>query len=492
VGRPPGRTPQGVPQQGESRLSRYRAERLLRKDFAGLRAKVLTIVRGQLRAKGIALDPADLEACYAQAWHGLYARVLEGKSIENPSAWLVLVTFRRAIDEHRAAGRAGVVGLEEIGSYRSSSDAARTDLASELDDRMRLREVFEALRSRLSARECEAASLCYLQGLSRAEAAERMGVSEARMRKLMEGAGSGRAGVAGKVGELLDTIKAGAWCEQQSSLMRAYAFGILEPGGERHALAVAHCRECPACRAHVASLRGLASVLPLPLVSPVALAGAPGGGGSASGRAATRGGMRAAARRAAMRGWAPVRRLAGNPPRGGGGYVAGGGANASRLGAGVWSAVAGSLTAKLAVTAIVVVGVGYVALGSHAHASPSGGLSQGSHAHASPSGGGPSHAAPSLIAVTALSQAPFVLPAMPLLSRPPHAGQLESARGTRSKQIPTAATRLHSRAGLVRDAASDIEAGAAREFGPERTFGRAPTQSTAQRTSSPPGEFGFE
>ena len=39
----------------------------MRKDFAGLRAKVLTIVRGQLRAKGIALDPTDLEACYAQA-----------------------------------------------------------------------------------------------------------------------------------------------------------------------------------------------------------------------------------------------------------------------------------------------------------------------------------------------------------------------------------------------------------------------------------------
>ena len=125
----------------------------------------------------------------------------------------------------------------------------------------------------LSERECEAASLCYLQGLSRAEAAERMGISEARMRKLMEGAGSGRPGVARKVGDLLDTIKAGGWCEQQSSLMRAFAFGVLDPQGERHALAVAHCRECPACRAHVASLRGLASVLPLPLLPGLALGG---------------------------------------------------------------------------------------------------------------------------------------------------------------------------------------------------------------------------
>ena len=476
--RPPGRAFQGDLRQGESRLSRYRAERLLRKDFAGLRARVLAVVRGQLRAKGIALDPADLEACYAMAWHGLYATVLQGEAVENPSAWLVLVTFRRAIDEHRAAGRAGVLGLGEIGSFPSSPDAARTDLASELDDRARLREVFEALRSRLSARECEAASLCYLQGLSRAEAAERMGVSEARMRKLMEGAGSGRPGVAGKVGELLETIKAGAWCDQQSSLMRAYAFGILEPGGERHALAVAHCRECPACRAYVASLRGLASVLPLPLISPRAFAGASGGGASAPARrAATRGGVRAmAVRRAVMRGWARVRRLAGSVE---GRSEAGGAANAARLGTGGWSGVAGSLTAKLAITAIVVVGIGYEALGSHAHASQS---------------GRPLHVAltPAPIAISALSQAPFVLPATPPFARPPYVGDPESARRARSKRRPTAAARRHSRVASARAAASLVEAAAAREFGPERASGPAPTQPTAPRTGSPAGELGFE
>ncbi len=318
--RAPFAIPGGAAHEPLPRLSRYRAERLLRKDFAGLRTKVLAIARGQLRAKGIALDPADLEACYAQAWHGLYATVLEGELVENPSAWLVLVTFRRAIDEHRSASRAGVVDGGENSSYPSRFDAARTDLASELDDRARLRHVFEALRSRLSARECEAASLCYLQGLSRAEAAERMGISEPRMRKLMEGAGPGRPGVAGKVGELLETIKAGGWCEQQSSLMRAYAFGILDPDGERHALAVAHCRECPACRAHVASLRGLASVLPLPLLPRLALGGGPTRAGAA--------------------------------------------AKAS-------SGVSSSLTAKLAVTAIIVLGAGYGVLGSRAHGSTS-------------------------------------------------------------------------------------------------------------------------
>jgi RNA polymerase sigma factor (sigma-70 family) len=301
-----------------SRLSRYRAERLLRKDFAGLRVKVLAVVRSQLSGKGIALDQADLEACYAQAWHGLYATVLEGEAVENPSAWLVTVTFRRAIDEYSTTSRIELVEEGEMGSYPRELDARAPDLAAELDDRTRLRQVFEALRTRLSAREREAASLCYLQGLSRAEAAQRMSVSEARMRKLMEGAGPGRPGVAGKVGALLETIKAGGWCEQQSSLMRAYAFGILEPGGERHALAVAHCRDCPACRAHVASLRGLASVLPLPLLPAPAL-----GGGTTRAGAATK----------------------------------------------ASSGVSGSLTAKLAVTAIMVLGAGYGVLGSRAHGS---------------------------------------------------------------------------------------------------------------------------
>ncbi len=63
------------------------------------------------------------------------------------------------------------------------------------------------MRGRLSAREREAAALCYLQGLSRSQAAARMGISEARMRKLMDGQGAGRPGVAHKVGALADTIR---------------------------------------------------------------------------------------------------------------------------------------------------------------------------------------------------------------------------------------------------------------------------------------------
>ncbi len=281
-----------------STLRRYRAERLLREEFGGLRGEVLRSVRGRLRARGVHLDDGDLEACYAQAWQGLYAAIAAGDEIANPGGWLTVVTFRRAIDEHRAAaarglghstrpewvaggdGRGEHVAMGGAGSIEGRSPgwssrkrepperaaAQEQDLAAALDDRARLRQLFEALRGRLSARECEAAALCYLQGMTRAEAAERMGISEARMVKLMEGAGAGRPGVARKVGELLESIRGGEWCEQQASTMRGLAFGILDPRGERYRLARLHQRECPACRAYILSLRGLAAVLPpLPL-----------------------------------------------------------------------------------------------------------------------------------------------------------------------------------------------------------------------------------
>jgi DNA-directed RNA polymerase specialized sigma24 family protein len=254
-------------------LRRYRAERLLREEFEGLRAKVLATVRRRLGAMGVILDAGDLEACYAQAWQGLYAAVLAGQEIANPTGWLVLVTFRRAIEDHRSSHverRAVDVEADEQG--------LEPDLASQMDDHRRLRQVFEALRERLSERECQAASLCYLQGLSRAEAAASMGISETRMRKLMDGDGSGRSGVAAKMGELLSIIRTGGWCEERSSLMRGFAFGILDPEGERYQLALIHQRECPACRAYVASLRGLAAILP-----PVFLRGGIGAGVAGAG-----------------------------------------------------------------------------------------------------------------------------------------------------------------------------------------------------------------
>ena len=363
-------------------LRRYRAERLLRQDFDGLRGETLAIVRERLRGRGVNLDGSDLDACYSQAWQGLYAAMIGGETIASPRGWLVLVTFRRALDEHRtrrnnhvsdAAGAAVAEGDVEGHGARMAHARARVcdvgaerDIADELDDRRRLRQLFEGLRGRLSPRECQAAALCYLQGLSRAEAAERMGIGEARMRKLMEGPGAGRPGVAGKVGELLDTISGGGWCEEQASTMRGLAFGILDPSGERYTLALAHQRECPACRRYVLCLRGLAAALP-PIALPWALVGV---GGAAAGASA---GMGAGARAASGGAGAGTQAGAGA----GAGAQAGAGAGVSGLSAsgaagvggvaggaagGGWLLVGGSVGAKLAVGCLLVLSVGCVAL----------------------------------------------------------------------------------------------------------------------------------
>jgi RNA polymerase sigma factor (sigma-70 family) len=354
-------------------LRRYRAERLLRDEFEGLRERVLASVRGKLGASGASLDRGDLEACYAQAWQGLYAAILEGQEIANPTGWLVLVTYRRAIEELRASGRAHRAGAVWAAGPAAGRDepeigsavVTEHDLAAELDDRMRLRQLFEGLRGRLDAREREAATLCYLQGLSRSEAAERMGVSEARMRKLMEGRGPGRPGVATKVGALVQAIRDGDWCEEQGSLMRALAFGMLDPQGERHRLALMHHGQCPACRAYVVSLRGLAAALP-PVFMPWSLgaatlahaveavhaggaAGVAGGGtGSASAGSTASSGAPAGATGAGLQAGRGVAGAASASGAAGVGGAAGGG----------WLIGAGPFGAKLAVGCLLALGFG--------------------------------------------------------------------------------------------------------------------------------------
>ncbi len=366
-------------------MRRYRAERMLRKEFEGLRGRVMGSVRGRLRASGVSLDVSDLEACYAQAWQGLYAAILAGEEIANPTGWLALVTYRRAIEEHRSRRRSypseGVGAPDGFAGARGSAAAAgelthEHDFAEELDDRIRLRQVFEGLRGRLSERELQAAALCYLQGLSRAEAAARMGISEQRMRKLMEGPGPGRPGVAGKVGELVETIRGGGWCEEQGSLMRGLAFGILDPKGERYRLAMAHKSGCPACRAYVLSLRGLAAVLPVPFLPGVlgagALAGLVGAGagvgsgvgagsGAGAGAAGTGAGAGVGTGAAGAGAGAGVGAGAGAGAQVGSGISALSASGAAGAGAGAASSgwlLAGGVGAKLAVGCLVALGVG--------------------------------------------------------------------------------------------------------------------------------------
>ncbi|MHB1809106.1 MAG: sigma-70 family RNA polymerase sigma factor [Solirubrobacteraceae bacterium] len=249
-------------------LRRFRAERMLREEFDRMRASVLATVRAQLVRSGVTLDESDLEACYATAWHGLYAAVLAGEQIESPPGWLVTVCFRRAIDEHRSRS---LPGRRLLGDADPSARAIdEGDFTETLEAKERLLRLFEGIGTSMSARERQAACLCFLHGLSRAEAAREMGISARRMERLMDGRGAGRAGVARKLEAITETIAAGRFCEERESTMRALALGLLDPDGERHRLALAHQRSCPACRAYVLELRGLSVVLP-PFAVPAAL-----------------------------------------------------------------------------------------------------------------------------------------------------------------------------------------------------------------------------
>jgi hypothetical protein len=102
----------------------------------------------------------------AEGWQGLYTAVLDGQEIANPADRLVVVTRRRAIDERRSrlvADRGRGLGAREVrAASRTSPGASTTCGVCESSSKV--------LRERLSARECEAATLCYVQGLSRPEA----------------------------------------------------------------------------------------------------------------------------------------------------------------------------------------------------------------------------------------------------------------------------------------------------------------------------------
>jgi len=332
-----------------------------------MRSRVLAAARARLRARGITLDESDLEACYAQAWQGLYTVLLEGSQIANLGGWLTLVTFRRAVEEHRASRRGDLLLALDVAGADPAISRAGTgaggedgggDLAATVDDRHRLRQLFEALRLRLSEREQQAAALCYLQGLARSEAAAAMGISARRMRRLMEGRGPDRPGVAAKVGALAETIGAGRWCEEQGSVMRGLAYGVLDPAGERYRFALAHSEGCPACRAYVASLRGLAAVLPpVPALAPMGLAA------SALGEAA---GRLAGARTATAHGGGAACSASGaapSPPAGAGALLPASGGAAG----GGWLLAGGGAGVKLAAGCVLALGVGAgcVAIGGH-------------------------------------------------------------------------------------------------------------------------------
>ncbi len=286
------------------------ADTVLARDYERLKPDILRTVRGKLASSGVRFDDLDLDAFYNQAWHGVHTKLAEGERIENVSGLLVTIAQRRALDEFRAMRMEARVDADLLDGQRVD-----LDLAATVDDHMRLRYFIEGMREKLHGREREAAALCYVQDFSRPEAARAMGIKPRRMEKLMDG-------VSKKVGAFVGDIQRDEWCDARHSMIKAYALGLLDPEGERYALAVEHLERCSACRRDVIRMRGLASLSPpVPLMMAALVgAGATGAGGGighwfAHGGTAAKAGTVAAAGGTAVAATVAVVALTGSPKK---------------------------------------------------------------------------------------------------------------------------------------------------------------------------------
>lgn len=235
-------------------------DRLITDEYERSKGETLRTVASKLAAAGVKTSPADLEAPYNEAWHALYMKLSEGEEIGNRIGFLVTVTHRRALSEYRASRAGRRVGEEELDAI-----GIEFDLDAQMDAEIKVRHLVEGLRAGLSEREFEAATLCHVHGYTRPEAARAIGVKPKRMEKIMDGAST-------RIAAVIERVQSGEHCESMSSLIRAYAVGMLDPEGEKYELAQDHLAHCPACRRQVWVTRGLAAAVP-PIPGIMLLAG---------------------------------------------------------------------------------------------------------------------------------------------------------------------------------------------------------------------------
>lgn len=250
------------------------ADAVIGEEYDAFKDDVTRTVAGKLAASKIRFADLDMDGFYNQAWYGLYTKLQDGQRVENRKGLLVQMTYRRAIDEYRTLHpdrQADPVVLEVLG---------REDPIEEtLDQQQEFQQFVEGMRSSLNQRELQAATLCYVYGLSRPEAAERVGVRPKRMEKIMDE-------VSRKLRPVLASIKEGTFCEDRAVLINQFALGALEPDSPEYLEAAAHLEHCSGCRRHVLGTRGLTAVTIPSTLLLFALTGAAVGAGAAGAAAA--------------------------------------------------------------------------------------------------------------------------------------------------------------------------------------------------------------
>jgi DNA-directed RNA polymerase specialized sigma24 family protein len=236
-----------------------RAERLIA-EYESLRPDAMRSLAAILRARRLTFATEDLEEFYNSAWFALYQYVLSGEQVDNPGGWLVNAMKWRAFGEvrRRNARPRTVAG----GADYDRDGPIEPDYAGEIDQRALIRNWRFGLRTRLSRTERKAAVLRLIRGYSRIEIAEILEIDRDKADKLMDA-------IHAKTRDLLRTLDEGDVCAEHRSLISAYAYGVLDPDGERYAAARQHVLECPACTATVRALRNLPLILPVPALAGV-------------------------------------------------------------------------------------------------------------------------------------------------------------------------------------------------------------------------------
>lgn len=229
-----------------------RAESLVNENYERQREGVLRSVRARLFARGVRLDGAELEEAYNAAWHSVFQILARGGLIRNLPGLLVDITSKRAIDIYRKHARAmhSEMEVERL--------AVEPSLEELIDDQRRLERLLRRLQTDLTELQRNATSLCLLQGYTRREAAELLGVEPRLFEKVMDR-------LSRRVAAIAATIDSrGCGDNEWSRALRSYALGGLSAGDRERVSS--HIQECASCRRYVTVLRGLA-VLTLPLRS---------------------------------------------------------------------------------------------------------------------------------------------------------------------------------------------------------------------------------
>jgi DNA-directed RNA polymerase specialized sigma24 family protein len=250
------------------------ADEVIGAEYDAFKDEVTRTVAGKLSASKIRFADLDMDGFYNQAWYGLYTKLQDGQQIENRKGLLIQMTYRRAIDEYRTLHpdrQADPVVLETLG--------VDNPIEETIDQQQEFRHFVEGMRSELNQRELQAATLCYVYGMSRPEAAEQVGVRPKRMEKIMDE-------VSRKLRPVLASIKEGTWCEDRAVLINQFALGALDPDGADYREAIDHLEGCPGCRRHVMGTRGLTAVTIPSALMLFALTGAAVGAGAAGAAAA--------------------------------------------------------------------------------------------------------------------------------------------------------------------------------------------------------------